>query len=118
VFNTADSVQNVYGYTVFNAPSAPSNNLAIVAVASGTQPVISTANNIISTCPSGGQVTMLPLSTNLVGLMVDIRNNGANPCLINPSAGQTINSGVSLALANGGVIRLVASSATNWQQLV
>lgn len=118
VFNTADSVQNVYGYTIYNAPSAPSNNLSITAVSSGTQPVISAANNIISTCPSGGQVTLLPLSSSLVGLMVEIRNNGANPCLINPSSGQTINSGASLALLNGAYTKLVASSATNWIQLV
>ena len=113
-----ESIQKVIGYNILAQPMIASISASVVAVTSGTQPVINTQETIIATSPSGGQVTLMPLfSASLVGTVLRLRNNGANPCLLNPSSGQTINGGASLALANGAYVVLFASSATNWQQI-
>lgn len=118
VFNTADSLQVMNGFTSFSRPAAPSFTNSITAVASGTQPVLISEINVITTCPSGGMVTLMPLSSSLASTRLVIRNNGANPCLLMPSSGNTINSGASLALGVNAFVTLVASSSTNWLQVM
>ncbi len=117
--STADSQATFNGYCIFDKPVAYSAAVAVTAVAAGgTLPTLIASNNLVTTTPVSGQVKLQPILAAIVGAEMTIRNAGANPLLIVPESGQTINAGASLALGVGAYVTLVASSATNWQQVL
>jgi hypothetical protein len=116
-FSTADSVSNMFGYFTWNQPQSLSVASSIVATTS-SPPIISAYNNIITTCPIGGEVQLMPLSARLLGTILIVRNNGSNPLLILPASGNTINSAANLALGPAAFVALQSTSSTNWQQVM
>lgn len=116
--STADSQETIYGYSIHDKLVGFASNVAVTAIAAGgTLPILTATNNIVTTVPATGQVQLQPILANIVGVELSVRNSGANPLLIVPASGQTINGGASLALGVGAYVRLFASSATNWQQI-
>lgn len=123
-FSTADSLQLVKGYMSFSRPIQGSVAGALTALAGGGQTGATLASaqiNIIAVCATLNDSVVLPtLSASLIGLGIEIKNNGVASCNIFPALGQTINAlavNTAIAQAAAAVARYRAVSATNWQAM-
>lgn len=116
VYSTSDSLETMNGFFAWDKPQQYSIGAAITATTSNG-PILTNMFNNISVSPSGGQVQLIPLTANLIGMRIIVKNNGSNPVLIVPNGSQTINSLANLALGVGGFVEFSAASATNWLQM-
>jgi hypothetical protein len=122
--STADSLQTINGYTSFTRPLSLSVTSGVTAHAGGGQAnatLLFSQVNIIGTVATAADSVLLPLlNSNLVGLYVQVRNNGANSCAVFPGSGQSINAlsaNTSLSVATSTTVTFCAVSSTNWQSL-
>lgn len=120
--STADSLQTVNGYISFQRPIQVSVTNGITAFAGGGQAnatLLFSQANILSTVGTAGDSVILPLlNSNLIGLTIEVKNNGANSANVFPASGQTINAlsaNTALAVAATANNTFRAVSATNWQ---
>jgi len=120
--STADSLQIVNGYINFQRPQLCSVTNNITAAAGGGQAnavLLFAQFNAIGTVATAADSVLLPLlNANLIGIGVDVKNNGANSANVFPGSGQTINAlgaNTALACAAAATVRFRAVSATNWQ---
>lgn len=119
--NTASSKQVVQGTTIITKPSCVSVATALTATPGGAQVgalQITAYINIVSVVASANDSCMLPeIYADNVGLMVAIRNNGANDMRVYPSVGKQINgagANVPFVLPASASANFISVSATEW----
>jgi hypothetical protein len=120
--STADSLQVINGWCSFQRPMQASVTVAVTAFASGGQAsatLLFSQVNIITVCASIADSVLLPLlNANIIGIEIEVKNNGVASCNVFPGSAQTINAlgaNTAIALAAGASARYRAVSATNWQ---
>jgi hypothetical protein len=120
-FNTAMSREIERGFCARSNPSILSIETGITAGAGGTTTVayqLSKECSVITTVATlNDSVRLPPLTANLIGMKILIRNNGALTMRIFPFTGQQIDAlgaDTATTLATATAIRFVAGTASSW----